>query len=89
MTVCKDDVISFTCSADGNPAVHTYQLFENETLVSDGSDGIWNRTMSTGGVFAYKCVAINIVGTQQRENVAVTVNGKQNSVYATVDAIQA
>ena len=26
--VCKGDVISITCSADGKPAVHTYQLFE-------------------------------------------------------------
>ena len=89
VTVCKDEVINFTCSVDGNPAVHTYQLFENESLVSNGSnsDGMWSRTMSTGGVFVYKCVAINSVGTQQSENVTVTVNGKQNSLYANVDAI--
>ena len=31
--VCKGDVISITCSADGKPAVHTYQLFENEVPV--------------------------------------------------------
>ena len=81
-TVCKDEVINVTCSADGN---HTYQLFENETLVSDGSnsDGMWSRTMSTGGVFVYKCVANNT----QSGNVTVTVNGKTNSFFVNVDAL--
>jgi len=84
--VCQDKVINFTCSADGNPAVHTYQLFENDTLVTDGSNshGMWNRTMSTGGVFTYKCVANNTAGTGQSETVAVTVNGKQNKLHVVV-----
>ena len=86
VTVCKDEVINFTCSADGNPTVHTYQLVGNDTLVSN-SEGIWSRTMSTEGVFVYKCVANNTVGTQQSENVTVTVNGKQNSFYVNVDAL--
>ncbi|KAL9964670.1 hypothetical protein ACROYT_G028345 [Oculina patagonica] len=74
--VCKNEVITFTCSADGNPAVDTYQLFVNDTLVSDGinSHGMWNRTMSVGGVFIYKCVANNTAGTGQSETVNVTVN---------------
>ena len=33
--VCKGDVISITCSADGKLAVHTYQMFENEILVNN------------------------------------------------------
>jgi len=84
--VCQDKVITFTCSADGNPAVHTYQLFENDTLVTDGSNshGMWNRTMSTGGVFTYECVANNTAGTGQSETVAVTVNGKQNKLHVVV-----
>ena len=86
LTNCKDEVINFTCSADGNPAVHTYQLFENETLVSN-SNGMWERTMSKRGVFVYKCVANNTVGTQESENVTVPVNGKQNSVYVNDDAL--
>ncbi|XP_078379819.1 hemicentin-1-like isoform X4 [Oculina patagonica] len=74
--VCKGEVITFNCSADGNPAVDTYQLFENDTLVSDGinSHGMWNRTMSVEGVFIYKCVANNTAGTGQSETVNVTVN---------------
>ena len=71
--ICQGDVISITCSADGKPAVHTYQLFDNDIPVSDGSSpGVWNRTMSTQGVFTYRCVANNTVGTS---NENVTVNG--------------
>ena len=81
--VCHDEVINFTCSADGNPAVHIYQLFENNTLVTDGtnSHGMWNRTMSTGGVFIYKCVANNTAGTGQSETLTVTVNGEQDNCF--------
>ena len=76
-------MINFTCSADGNPAVYTYQLFENNTLVTDGtnSHGMWNRTMSTGGVFIYKCVANNTAGTGQSGSVTVTVNGEKGNCY--------
>jgi len=83
--VCQDIVINFTCSADGKPAVKLYQLFENDTLVTDGSNshGMWNKTMSTGGVFAYKCVAINFAGTGQSESVTVIVKGKQYILYYT------
>ena len=79
--VCQGEVINFTCSADGNPAVNTYQLFENDTLVTDGSNshGMWNRTMSTGGVFIYQCNANNIAGTGQSESVTVAVNGEQDN----------
>jgi len=83
MKVCQGKVITFTCSADGNPAVHTYQLFENDVLVTDGSNshGMWNRTMSTGGVFIYKCVANNSAGIGQSESVTVTVNGEQDNCF--------
>jgi len=72
-------VINFNCSADGNPAVHNYQLLENDVLVTNGSNshGMWNRTMSVGGLFIYKCVANNTAGTGQSESVNVNVNGEQ------------
>ena len=81
--VCQDEVINFTCSADGNPAVHTYHLFENNTLVTGGinSPGMWKRTMSTGGVFIYKCVANNTAGTGQSEILSVAVNGEQDNCF--------
>ena len=77
--VCQNKVINFACYADGNPTVHTYQLFENDVLVTNGSNshGIWNRTMSVGGSFIYKCVANNTAGTGGSKSVNVTVNGEQ------------
>ena len=75
-TVCRDAVVTFNCSANGNPSVFTYQLYENGVMVANGSSsGIWNRTMSTGGVFNYKCAASNIIGTANSTSVSVTVNG--------------
>ena len=75
-TVCQNDVVALNCSANGNPMVHTHQLFENNVLVTNGSGPIvWSKTMSTGGVFMYKCVANNTIGTASK-TVNVTVNGK-------------
>ena len=86
--VCRGEVINFTCSADGNPAVHTYQLLENDVLLTDGSNnhGMWNRTMSAGGAFIYKCLANNTAGIGQSESVTVTINGKFNKLTSVFHA---
>ena len=78
-TVCQGSVVTVNCSADGNPPVDTYQLLENGVPVRDSSNspGMWSRNMSTGGVFNYKCIANNSVGTAYSMSVTVTVNGKQ------------
>ena len=57
--------------------MEVYQLFENDVLVSRSSRGplVWSKTASAGGVFAYKCVADNFVGTASATT-NVTVNGK-------------
>ncbi|XP_022777667.1 hemicentin-2-like, partial [Stylophora pistillata] len=75
-TVCQGTVVTFNCSADGNPAVETYQLLENDSPVSDGSNhlGMWSRNMSSGGVSIYKCMANNSVGTAYSMTLTVTVN---------------
>jgi len=73
--ICEGDIISINCSADGKPSVHTYQLFENDIQVPDSDTaGVWNRTMSAQGIFTFRCVANNTVGTNHK-NVTVTVNG--------------
>ena len=74
--VCKGDVVNITCSADGKPAVHTYQLFENEIPVNDGnsSDGAWIRKDLKEGDFSYSCVANNTVGAAEK-TLNVTVKG--------------
>ena len=74
--VCKGDVLSIICSADGKPAVHTYQMFENEIPVNDGnsSAGVWIRKDLKEGNLSYRCVANNTVGTTEK-TVNVTVKG--------------
>ena len=74
---CKRKFIRFNCSADANPAVTSYQLFENESAILDTSpSGMWNRTLEYEGVFVYKCVANNTLGSRYSTSVTVTVNGK-------------
>ena len=73
---CKGETISINCSADAVPSMTSYRLLENGSVVSDTS-GMWSRTLSSGGVFIYKCVANNSLGSTESEYVTVTVNGKQ------------
>ena len=79
--VCKGGNVIFNCSAaDANPMELTYHLYENNVMVSNSSStGIWNRTMTTGGVFVYSCKVTNIVGTKRGSDVSVTVNGKHGT----------
>ena len=77
---CRGEVISFNCSANANPGVTSYQLFENETaILNTSASGMWNKTLKSEGVFVYKCVANNSLGSEDSMGVTVTVNGKQNS----------
>ena len=77
---CTGKVISFTCSADADPRVTSYQLFENEkAILNTTSSGTWIKTLESEGVFVYKCVANNSLGSEYSMNVPLTVNGKQIS----------
>ena len=74
--ICKNDVVSIACSANGKPAVHIYQLFENEIPVNDGNSlaGVWIRKDLKGRDLSYRCVANNTVGTAEK-TLNVTVKG--------------
>ena len=75
---CKGDMIGFNCSANANPGVTSYQLFENETAILNTSVlGMWNKTLENEGVFVYKCVANNSLGSEYSMSVTVTLNGRQ------------
>ena len=84
---CTQEVISFNCSANANPRVTSYQLFENETtilntsttILNTSASGMWSKTLESKGVFVYKCVANNSLGSEYSMYVPVTVNGKQIS----------
>jgi len=75
---CRGDVVSVNCSADAFPPVTSFELFENDIVILDTS-GIWTRNFTAEGMFIYKCLAHNYLGTGQSANVTVTVNGNFDS----------
>ena len=75
-SICQGDVFNISCSADGNPAVHTYFLFGNDTLLNTSGSSVVTRTASAAGVLVYRCEANNTVGTAYATT-NVTVNGKK------------
>ncbi|XP_066025226.1 hemicentin-2-like isoform X2 [Pocillopora verrucosa] len=84
--VCTGKVISFTCSADANPRVTSYQLFENEkAILNTSASGTWSKTLGSEGVFIYKCVANNSLGSEYSMNVPFTVNVPSSITQITQD----
>ena len=78
--VCTGEDISFNCSANANPGVTSYQLFENETsILNTSATGMWSKTFESEGVFVHKCVANNSLGSEYSMSVTVTVNGEKKS----------
>ena len=74
--VCQVDVVNFTCSAIANPAVSSYQLFENDiAILPKNAVGMWNRTFTSGGVYFYTCVANNTLGSINSTSFMLKVNG--------------
>ena len=72
---CQSDVVSFTCSADAVPWM-SFQLFKNNVPMEISASGMWIKTLSEGGMFDYKCVANNSIGSASSTNINITVNGK-------------
>ena len=72
---CLSDVVNFTCSANAFPQVTSYQLFVNDVPMETDNAGMWSKTLSKSGMFTYKCVANNTVGSATSTSVSVTVNG--------------
>ena len=72
---CEGETISINCSADAVPSEISYQLFENDNAILAKS-GTWTKTFTTEGMFIYRCVANNTIGTGESASVNITVNGK-------------
>ena len=73
---CQNDVVSFTCSADAVPSAMSFQLFKDNVSMEISDSGKWVKTLSEEGMFQYKCVANNSIGSASSTNVNITVNGK-------------
>ena len=66
---CPGSFWNFSCLAGpAKPDVFSYQLFANDVVVDKDSSGMWVRLLSSSGVFTYKCLANNTVGTTISEN---------------------
>ena len=76
--VCAGVLINFTCTAQANPVVHTYMLYENDTGIKNmGISGIWIKTMENAGVFVLRCEANNsIQGIGKSGDTFLTVDGE-------------
>ena len=76
--VCTGFVINFTCTAEANPPVHTYLLYENDTVIKNmGMSGTWIKTVENAGVLAFRCEANNYIqGIGKSNNTILTVDGE-------------
>ena len=77
---CPGGYWNFTCSVGAaNPQVTSYQLLRNDIALDTSSSGMWIRKLANGGgVFTYKCLANNTVGSAisaNEKNITVAGNG--------------
>ena len=80
--MCTGVVIHLTCTAEANPPVHTYLLYENDVLINTGMLGTWTKTMENAGRFVFRCEASNsIQGTGKSGNTTLTVDGEFEAVF--------
>ena len=68
--------MNFICYADANPAVDSYTLFKNGSVVDTSSLGVWSITVNTAGQFVYRCEAHNSVGSGKSSDVTFNVEGE-------------
>ena len=81
---CQNDVVSFMCSADAVPSAMSFHLFKDNVPMETSDSGMWAKPVSEGGVFAYKCVANNSIGSASSATVSIAVNGKWDCYNALV-----
>ena len=75
--VCIGSMVTFTCTADANPPVHTYRLYKNGGMnESLGGSGVTTKPLNTSGRFKYSCDASNSEGTGTSNNTVLTVEGE-------------
>ena len=73
--VCAGTIINFiTCTAEANPAVHTYLLYENDTVIhSMRLRGTVIKTMENAGQFVFRCEANNSVQDTGRSSDTILI----------------
>ena len=75
--VCLGIIINFTCIAEANPAIHTYLLYENDTVVYNMAMGTMTKTMENAGQVVFRCEAnISVQDTGRSRDTILTVLGE-------------
>ena len=75
--ICTGIIVNFTCTAEANPQVHSYALYENDSMIMNmDRSGVWIRPMNTPDLLVYRCEANNSVGTGKSSNTTLTVKGE-------------
>ena len=75
-TVCRGSIVQFTCTANANPPVHTYVLFQNGTRDSTNESGTWTKIMNSVGKFVFKCEAQSLKGNGTSKDTLLNVDGE-------------
>lgn len=75
-TVCRGSTVQLTCTADANPPVHTYVLFQNGTRNSTNEFGTWTKIMNSSGKFFFKCEAYSSKGNGTSKDTLLNVDGE-------------
>ena len=76
--MCSGVVINFTCTAEAKPPVHTYLLYENDTVIKNmGVSGTLIKTIGNAGHFVFRCEVNNsVLGIGKSSNTILTVDGE-------------
>ncbi|CAH3030541.1 unnamed protein product [Porites evermanni] len=61
----------------------SFQLFKDNVPMEISASGVWVKTLSEGGMFVYKCVANNSIGSASSATVNITVH-----VSSTIQPLQ-
>jgi len=75
---CLNDTVNVTCTATAHPDVMSFHLFENDKLLRKSSQGTWTIPLFSSGVFTYKCMVNNSLGTANSTTVSLDVGGKKD-----------
>ena len=76
----------FTCSAEANPPVHTFFLYENNASIARMENvGTLIKKMDTIGHYVFRCEVNNSVqGLSRSRDTVLIVNGKLAQIYCIV-----
>ena len=87
--VCAGVAISFTCTAEAKPPVHTHLLYENDTVINSmGISGTWIKRIRNAGHFVFRCEANNSVhGIGKSGDTILTVDGEFEVIHLSFTSI--